>query len=103
MSGQDRHPGRQGRLVEPHADELRALTGARRTKIIPPEAAARLIVDGDTLAIGGFVGIGVPEALINALAKRFGETGGPRDLTLIFAAGQGTAATEGSTASPARD
>ena len=65
------------------------MTAGRRTKVITPEAAAGLIVDGDTLAVGGFVGISVPEELLIALAKRFGETRGPRNLTLVFAAGQG--------------
>jgi propionate CoA-transferase len=63
--------------------------GGRRTKVITPEAAAQLVLDGDTLAIGGFVGLAVPEELLIGLANRFHETGGPRDLTLVFAAGQG--------------
>jgi propionate CoA-transferase len=67
----------------------------RRRKVITPEAAAALIVDGDTLAVGGFVGISVPEELLTALAKRFGETRGPRDLTLVFAAGQGDGGARG--------
>jgi propionate CoA-transferase len=67
----------------------------RRRKVITPGAAAALIVDGDTLAVGGFVGISVPEELLIALAKRFGESRGPRDLTLVFAAGQGDGGARG--------
>lgn len=60
-----------------------------RNKITTAEGAARLIADGDTVTTSGFVGIGVPEALLAAVKQRFLETGGPRDLTLLFAAGQG--------------
>lgn len=58
-------------------------------KIITAEDAARLIRDGDTVTTSGFVGIGVPEALLRGLEDRFLATDGPRDLTLFFAAGQG--------------
>ena len=44
------------------------------TKVISPRAAAQLVLDGDTLAIGGFVGLAVPEQLLIALAERFDET-----------------------------
>lgn len=62
---------------------------ARHTKLLGAEEAAGLVCDGETLAVGGFVGMAVPEALLIALAERFERTGGPRGLTLVFAAGQG--------------
>jgi propionate CoA-transferase len=58
-------------------------------KIVDARAAARLVRDGDTITTSGFVGIGVPDALLAALAERFAEEGAPRGLTLLFAAGQG--------------
>ncbi len=60
-----------------------------RNKVVSADESVALIADGDTIATSGFVGVGTPDELLVALEKRFLETGEPRDLSLIFAAGQG--------------
>ena len=60
-----------------------------RNKIVSAAEAAALVRSGDTLANSGFVGNGTPDELLAALERRFLDTGEPRDLTLVFAAGQG--------------
>ena len=66
-----------------------------RNKVITADAAAGLVLAGDTIATTGFVGTGFPEELALALERRFLDTGEPRDLTLVFAAGRGDGATRG--------
>lgn len=66
-----------------------AFAGLDRGKVVTAAQAVALIRDGDTLCNAGFVGCGVPDELLLALEKRFKETGAPRDLTVLFAAGQG--------------
>jgi len=60
-----------------------------KNKIVSAAQAVAIIRSGDTVACSGFIGIGTPNELIQALRERFDETAAPRDLTLLFAASPG--------------
>ena len=69
-----------------------------RGKVVSAREAVSLIRDGDTLATSGFVGTGFAEHIAIAIEELFLETDAgskprpldtPRNLTLIYAAGQG--------------
>lgn len=70
---------------------------SEKGKVVTAAEAVRLIRDGDTVATGGFVGIGFAEEIALALEALYLESEGeapyaqdkPRNLTLVYAAGQG--------------
>ncbi len=71
-------------------------------KFVTAQEAVQLIRDGDTIATGGFAGIGFAEALAVEMERAFlakgaelPDIGTPRNLTLVFAAGQGDYETRG--------
>jgi propionate CoA-transferase len=68
---------------------------ARKGKVVSAEEAVQLIRDGDTVATGGFVGTGFPEEIAVAIENHFLEHQRPRNLTLIYAAGQGDGVSRG--------
>lgn len=63
---------------------------ARSVMVLDAAAAARVVEDGQTLAVcGSGAGLGVPEALLEALEARFLAHGGPHGLTLFQVVGIG--------------
>jgi propionate CoA-transferase len=81
----------------PQHPALPYLRSSEKGKVVTAAEAVRLIRDGDTVATGGFVGIGFAEEIALALEELYlsseGEApyaaGKPRNLTLVYAAGQG--------------
>ncbi len=74
-------------LSHPLPDDLKG--HMKRGKVVTAEEAVRVLRDGDTVATDGFVGSGFAEELAVELEKYFLSTGKPRNLTLLYAAGQG--------------
>jgi propionate CoA-transferase len=58
-------------------------------KVISADDAVALIRDGDVVASSGYGGNGNPEALFTAIERRFLAGNGPKNLTLVWAGGQG--------------
>lgn len=83
--------------VEPNRITLAPVKALDSGKIVSAEEAASLIRDGDTVATGGFVGIGFAEEIAVAIETLYLARGEqpvpadnkPRNLTLVYAAGQG--------------
>ncbi len=59
------------------------------SKVVSTSDAIKHIKNGSTICTGGFVGLCHPEALTSEIEKSFISRGEPKNLTVVYAAGQG--------------
>ncbi|MDA2979399.1 MAG: acyl CoA:acetate/3-ketoacid CoA transferase, partial [Actinomycetota bacterium] len=62
------------------------------SKIVDAADAVSVIADGDVVASSGWGGHGVAESVLVAIEQRFLTEQQPRDITLVWAGGQGDGA-----------
>ena len=65
------------------------------SKVVSATDAVSVIGDGDVVASSGWGGHGVAETVLKAIENRFVAEGSPRNLTLVWAGGQGDGAERG--------
>ena len=83
--------------ASPAKSMITSLPALDSGKVVSAEEAVQLIRDGDTIATGGIVGIGFAEEIAVALEalylskeeEHLQASARPRNLTLVYAAGQG--------------
>jgi propionate CoA-transferase len=68
---------------------LSAAIKQRKGKIVSAAEAVRVIRNGDTIAVSGFLGAVFAEEIARKIEESYLKTGNPRDLTLVYAAGIG--------------
>ena len=66
-----------------------------KSKIMAKDKVIKLIKDGDTVAVAGFVGCAHPEDITFEIEENYLKNQTPKNLTLIFAAGQGDSGNRG--------
>lgn len=67
----------------------------QHVQFVSAREAVKLIQDNAVVTTGGFIGTAVPEELMVELEKRYLEKHAPKNLTILFAAGQGDGKNKG--------
>jgi propionate CoA-transferase len=78
----------ENRIVHPMLSDISPLR-AKKGKVVRADEAVRVIRDHDTVAFGGFVGIGFAEEIAVCIEDNFLKHQAPKHLTIMYAAGMG--------------